>query len=263
MTSKPRKRGLILGTSHTYGSCEDRVHEPQDRWFGNLYREHDLTVIALPGISNEGLYTYLTQFMTHAWDGKRFDFVIVEGRLPNTTSIGRPLHDEHSDFYTTKSLDDYMEISTGTQLGNIDSLYLTYSIGSSNFDSDTIKNKERYLGTRMQVLHMQAVALSVCVLAETIADKVLFFPAVGFKAVDENNQKVLTDAFDLLYKKFGSKTIPHSFFINGYMAELFHKFPPNPKRKEKFTAKCGHLTKLGNVFLQEPLYDLLSKELDF
>lgn len=261
MKNKPRRRGLILGTSHTYGSCEDFVHEPQNRWFGRLYREHDLNVLALPGISNEGLYTYLSQFIKYAWDGERFDFIVVEGRLPNTTSIGRPLHDEHSHFYKTESLDDFVKISKGNQLGKIDSLYLTYSMGSANFDPATLKYKDGYLGTRMQVLHMQAMAISTCVLAETIADKVLFFPAIGFKSLDDDNHQWLLEAFGLLRKTYGPKFLDPEYFHIGYMSAEFRKFEHNLDRRSKFIASCGHLTAEGNATLQKLLSDSLNKEL--
>ncbi|MDA9302485.1 hypothetical protein N9Q27_00745 [bacterium] len=233
------------------------------RWYGKIYLHHDLEVLALPGISNEGLYYYLQQFIKHKWDGNKFDFVIIEGRLPNTVSIGRPRHEEHEDYHEITSYDEFVLIPESSNLSKLDSAFLTFSMGSEHFSPNEKIVKQEYMGTRLQVQHLNMAALSTCLLAETVSDKVLFFPAVGFKAADAANQEFLTATFDLLHKKFGAKTLPHSFFMIGYMAEFFHKFPSDPGRKGRFQAECGHLTGAGNAFLHEPLYTALSKELDF
>lgn len=260
-----KQRGLIVGTSHTYGECFGERNsrlEPQDRWYGGIAKKHDVKVIGLNGITNDGICCLLETYKKFDLT-EPLDFIIIEGRVPMSRSVTMPIQDfddDHHEF-TRESWHEFVE--DPTQSDPHDSLVRTFNTLGS--DKDYLHQSygnyaQLYAGTRLQIMHTFTSAYTACSIAQSMAKKVLFMPAIGLKGTGEQKKRI-TRQFDLLINQYTPRTEPSIWDLGFTRWAMCDIDPELDKDTSIYMCQCGHVNARGNRVIQDKLAPLLYKEL--
>ena len=237
-----KKKLLIIGTSHTVGSCDSHQLPVTQRWFANLYEHYDVDVFARSGVTAQHqVYAFMRYLLDYP--DKHWDSIIIEGRQLGTLDISYPEPTGNLSLLGSQDNPAFydMFIKPKSQWKG------TFLLPFTNISKNTmVPNKEWYEAYVHSDLHFTdnySANLALCEMAAKRCDKILWWSYSNSK----NIEKYWMDWAYTLLKDYTDEDIWPTPGAHGFVIE------------EHEQCGCGHYNLMGNLKLQKFLKPILIK----
>ena len=243
------KTALIIGTSHSYASCDgNRIKHP-DRWQDNLENHgYKVTTFARPGCTTEH---QLDAFYHYMLDSPSYwDLIIIEGRDPEA-NVSYPTYIPTKN-QDTKNIWNHWIDDDGDRIKKFN------FINTHNWDNiviSTTKWYKEYQGSHLHLVNTWAANSALCTLASKYATIVKWFTfgAITYPNDIQNKSEQLqnmligeyciADTLPALQQTYSNDKHQPQLYKN--LARIFDKTPSESDTR----CECGHLNKVGHKML--------------
>jgi hypothetical protein len=241
------KTALVIGTSHSYASCDGARIKHPDRWQDNLENHgYKVTTFSRPGCTAEH---QLDAFFYYMLDSPSYwDLIIIEGRDVEA-SVSYPAFNPTKN-QDTKNIWHHWIHDEGDRIKKFN------FTNEDHENSRTTKWYKEYQGSHLHLVNTWATNSALCTLASKYATIVKWF-TFGSIIYPENYQNksehfqnmllgeyCITDTFPALQQTFDVEGPGGIIIDNMALSNIFKKGPGSETRCE-----CGHLNKVGHKML--------------
>ena len=243
------KTALVIGTSHSYASCDGtRINRP-DRWQDNLENHgYKVTSFTRPGCTAEHQLDAFFHYMTD--NPSYWDLILIEGRDAEAC-VSYPLYIPTTD-QDTKNVWHHWIHDEGDRIKK-------FNFGSNVYgekfrqDMRSTKWYKEYIGSHLHIINTWATNSALCTLASKYAKVVKWFTFGSVKHSSDIQNKSNLLQHMLLGEYCIADTIPalqqtyckHQPQLYKNLARIFEKRPPESDTR----CECSHLNKLGHKLL--------------
>ena len=243
------KTALVIGTSHSYASCDGtRINRP-DRWQDNLENHgYKVTSFTRPGCTAEHQLDAFFHYMTD--NPSYWDLILIEGRDAEAC-VSYPLYIPTTD-QDTKNVWHHWIHDEGDRIKK-------FNFGSNVYgekfrqDMRSTKWYKEYVGSHLHIINTWATNSALCTLASKYAKVVKWFTFGSVKHSSDIQNKSNLLQHMLLGEYCIADTIPalqqtyckHQPQLYKNLARIFEKKPPESDTR----CECSHLNKLGHKLL--------------
>jgi len=243
------KTALVIGTSHSYASCDGtRINRP-DRWQDNLENHgYKVTSFTRPGCTAEHQLDAFFHYMTD--NPSYWDLILIEGRDAEAC-VSYPLYIPTTD-QDTKNVWHHWIHDEGDRIKK-------FNFGSNVYgekfrqDMRSTKWYKEYVGSHLHIINTWATNSALCTLASKYAKVVKWFTFGSVKHSSDIQNKSNLLQHMLLGEYCIADTIPalqqtyckHQPQLYKNLARIFEKRPPESDTR----CECSHLNKLGHKLL--------------
>lgn len=243
------KTALVIGTSHSYASCDGtRINRP-DRWQDNLENHgYKVTSFTRPGCTAEHQLDAFFHYMTD--NPSYWDLILIEGRDAEAC-VSYPLYIPTKN-QDTKNIWHHWIHDEGDRIKK-------FNFGSNVYgekfrqDMRSTKWYKEYVGSHLHIINTWATNSALCTLASKYAKVVKWFTFGSVKHSSDIQNKSNLLQHMLLGEYCIADTIPalqqtyckHQPQLYKNLARIFEKKPPESDTR----CECSHLNKLGHKLL--------------
>jgi len=243
------KTALVIGTSHSYASCDGtRINRP-DRWQDNLENHgYKVTSFTRPGCTAEHQLDAFFHYM--ADNPSYWDLILIEGRDAEAC-VSYPLYIPTKN-QDTKNIWHHWIHDEGDRIKK-------FNFGSNVYgekfrqDMRSTKWYKEYVGSHLHIINTWATNSALCTLASKYAKVVKWFTFGSVKHSSDIQNKSNLLQHMLLGEYCIADTIPalqqtyckHQPQLYKNLARIFEKRPPESDTR----CECSHLNKLGHKLL--------------
>jgi hypothetical protein len=240
------KTALVIGSSHSYASCDGvRIKHP-NRWQDNLENHgYKVTTFSRPGCTAEH---QLDAFYHYMLDSPSYwDLIIIEGRDAEA-NVSYPTYVPTKN-QDTKNIWNHWIHDEGDRIKKFN------FTNENQENSRTTKWYKEYQGSHLHLVNTWATNSALCTLASKYATIVKWFTfgAITYSNDIQNKSEQLqnmligeyciTDTLPALQQTFSNDKHQPQLYKN--LAKIFDKKPSESDTR----CKCGHLNKVGHKIL--------------
>ena len=236
-----KKKLLVIGTSHTVGSCDQLQLPVSQRWFGNLYEEYDIDIFARSGATaQQQVYAFMRYLLDYP--DKKWDSIIIEGRHLGTLDISYPEPTGNLSLLDSEENPPFYDMFIKPKSEWVGRFLLPFT---NMKKPGAVPNKEWYESYVYSDLHFTdnySANLALCEMAAKRCDKILWWSYSNTK-----QHEFRVDWAHSLLKDYTDDDIWPMPGAHGFVIEAHEQ------------CDCGHYNLMGNLKLQKFLKPILVK----
>lgn len=237
-----KKKLLIIGTSHTVGSCDSHQLPVTQRWFANLYEHYDIDIFARSGVTAQHqVYAFMRYLLDYP--DKHWDSIIIEGRQLGTLDISYPEPTGNLSLLGSQDNPVFYDMFIKPKSEWVGRFLLPFTNMSKH---KMVPNKEWYESYVYSDLHFTdnySANLALCEIAAKRCDNILWWSYSNSKSIE----KYWMDWAYTLLKDYTDEDIWPTPGAHGFAIEAHEQ------------CGCGHYNLMGNLKLQKFLKPILIK----